>query len=657
MKLPNKINLQDKKEVPSPELQPEDVSPSPKSKKFLPKIKLPRLLIPKPVKIGLLVLLGFFLFLILVTGVFALSIKKQAKSASASISNITTSIQEKNLVATNEHLDELESSISKIESSYKTISWLRFIPLYGGYLRDGQSVLTASHSLIAAGKEGIKAIEPYSDLLGFKVDQEQEDKPEFDSIENRIIFLAETLDKISPQLDGIAEDLEVANQSLSTINLRRYPNSFLGKPIRPKIYQIQSGLSDTATLMVQAKPLIKLLPTLLGTPDPKLYMLLFQNDAEIRPTGGFMTAYAYIKVSQGKIEPLGSYDIYDLDARWSGRVKAPEAIQKYLNEPYWNLRNMNLSPDFKSSMDTFTEYYRDIPGLPQVDGIIALDTSLPVEILKIIGPIGVSGWGNFSAENDARCDCPQVVYALEEIADRPGSAIRVGRKAVLGPLMHSLLANAMGSPKHLWPTLLNVGLESINQKHLLFYFMDETTQSIAEDFNAAGRIAEYDQDYLHVSDSNFGGAKSDLFIQRDVEQEIEVSGGTVTKTVTLNYNNPEPGSNCNLEAGQLCLNGTYRDWVRLYVPLGSELVSVVGSEVEEKVGEDLGKTVFEVFFTMRPQSSSKLVFTYRLPFTPEDPYRLFIQKQPGKPSITHSIIYNGTPFEFDIDFDQELVLE
>lgn len=653
MELPNKINLQKKKETPSPEIEAEKVVSSPK--KFFSKIKLPHL--PKPVKIGLLVFLGLLLFLILVSGIFALSIKKQTQSASSSISQIATSIQEKNLIVTSQHLDKLESDINKIESSYKIVSWLKFIPLYGGYVKDGQAVLNASQSLIIAGKESISAIEPYSDLLGFKVDQEQEDKPEFDSIENRIIFLAETLDKISPQLDGIAEDLEIANQSLSNINPRRYPNSFLGKPIRPKIYQIQSALSDTATLMVQAKPLIKLLPTLLGTPDSKLYMLLFQNDGEIRPTGGFMTAYAYLKVSQGKMEPLGSYDIYNLDARWSGRVEAPEAIQKYLNETYWNLRNMNLSPDFKSSMDTFMEYYRDIPGIPQIDGIIALDTTVPVDVLEIIGPIGVSGWGNFSAEIDSRCNCPQVVYALEEIADRPGSAVRADRKAVLGPLMHSLLANAMGSPKHLWPTLLNVGLESINQKHLIFYFMDETTQSIAEDFNAAGRILDYDQDYLHVNDSNFGGAKSDLFIVRDVEQEIEVSGETITKTVTLNYNNPEPGSNCNLEAGELCLNGTYRDWVRLYVPLGSELISVVGSEVEEKVGEDLGKTVFEVFFTMRPQSSSKLVFTYRLPFSPQDPYRLFVQKQPGKPAITHSIIYNGSPFEFAIDSDQELVLE
>ena len=653
MSLPQKIELPVEKESPSSPKEKVETVSSPK-KKFSFKFKLPFKLptLSRPVKTGLFIFLGLILFLVLASGIFALSARKPALSASQSLKQIKIAFQEKDLVAVNQQLDQVETDLVKIQKSYNTISWLRVVPLYGRYLKDGQAVLLASESLIKAAKESIMAIEPYSDLLGFKVEEEQADKPEFDSIENRIIFLAETLDKISPQLDGIAEYLNTASQSLTEINPRHYPST-----LRPQIVQYQSSLSDTATLMTQAKPLIKLLPTLLGNPDPKLYMLLFQNDAEIRPTGGFMTAYAYLKVSQGKIEPLGSYDIYDLDARWSRAVKAPEAIQKYLNESYWNLRNMNLSPDFKSSMNTFMENYRDIPGLPQIDGIIAIDTTLPVEILKIIGPIGVSGWGNFSAEEDPRCKCPQVVYALEEIADRPGSAIRAGRKAVLGPLMHSLLANAMGSPKHLWPTILNVGLESINQKHLLFYFMDETTQSIAEDFNAAGRIVEYDHDYLHINDSNFGGAKSDLFIQRDVEQEIEVSSGTVTKTVTLNYHNPEPGSNCNLEAGELCLNGTYRDWVRLYVPLGSELVSVVGSEVEEKVGEDLGKTVFEVFFTMRPQSSSKLVFTYRLPFSASDPYRLFIQKQPGKPSITHSIIYNGRPFEYDIDFDQELVLE
>jgi hypothetical protein len=307
-------------------------------------------------------------------------------------------------------------------------------------------------------------------------------------------------------------------------------------------------------------------------------------------------------------------------------------------------------------MDEFYKYYRDISGLPKIDGIVAIDTKFPVEILKIIGPIGVGGWGNFGPQIDKRCDCPQVVYALEDMITKPVAGVRPDRKAVLGPLMHSMMANAMGSPKHTWPKLLNVALTSIKEKHLMFYFIEDKTQLIAEDFNAAGRIKDYQGDYLHVSDSNFGGAKTDMFITREVEQEIVVENGVTTKTVSISYNNPRKGDNCNLEAGQLCLNGVYRDYVRLYVPKGSKLISVTGSEVKEQTFEELGKTVFDGFFTMRPQSQSKIVFKYELPPMDHSNYKLLIQKQPGIESVKHTIYYNGNLTTVDLREDKEIVL-
>jgi hypothetical protein len=279
-------------------------------------------------------------------------------------------------------------------------------------------------------------------------------------------------------------------------------------------------------------------------------------------------------------------------------------------------------------------------------------------LLKILGPIGVGGWGNFTAEIDKRCDCPQVIYALEEIADRPTNTIKVGRKSVLGPLMHSVLANAMGSPKSKWPQILNAGLDAIKQKHIIFYFEDEKSQAAAEAFNAGGRIKDFEGDYLHVNDANFGGAKSNLFTTQEVEQEIELDGaGKVTKTVTLIYNNPFPGSNCNLEAGQLCLNGVLREYIRLYVPKGSKLIEVVGSEVTGTQGEDLGKTVLEAFFTLRPQSSSKVVFKYELPGTYSSPLKLMIQKQPGKPSQKYTINFNSRTQTIDLNTDTTLTLQ
>ena len=79
--------------------------------------------------------------------------------------------------------------------------------------------------------------------------------------------------------------------------------------------------------------------------------------------------------------------------------------------------------------------------------------------------------------------------------------------------------------------------------------------------------------------------------------------------------------------------------------------------MKENTFEDLGKTVFDAFFTMRPESSSKLVFEYELPALNLKPYRLLIQKQPGVNSIKESITFDGKPTSFDLTTDREIVLE
>lgn len=567
--------------------------------------------------------------------------------------------QKQDLVIAKVKSAELKKQIDEINSKYQKYSWVAKIPFLGNYVKDGQFGLNAAIHLSKSLDTLIISVEPYADLLGFATSATGEAKAktqEPQTIEDRIVFMAQTLDKISPDLDKVAVDMDLAMTELNKIDEKRYPESIRGKAVKSKITTLKSTVSESASLLSQAKPLIKLLPELLGNPNAKTYMILFQNDAELRPTGGFMTAYAFLRVTKGRIEPLSSYDIYDLDARFNKKVPSHPAIKKYLNENYLNLRNINMSPDYAVSMDEFYNFYKDIPGMPKPDGIIAIDTRFPVEILKIIGPIGVGGWGNFGPQNDPRCDCPQVVYALEEIADRPGSTVRVGRKAVLGPLMHSMMANAMGSPKHTWPKLINAVLGAIREKHLLFYFVEDNPQKIAEDFNAAGRVREYVGDYLYINDANLGGAKTDMFLTREVEQEITTENGGITKTVSISYNNPRKGDNCNLEAGALCLNGVYRDYIRLLVPKGSKLISVVGSEVKETVSEDLGKTVFEAFFTMRPQSQSKIVFKYELPPMDLSIYKLLIQKQAGLPSIKHTILYNGNQTTVLLAEDKEITL-
>ncbi|MCJ7829484.1 DUF4012 domain-containing protein, partial [Patescibacteria group bacterium] len=590
-----------------------------------------------------------------------LQMKKQALVFTAEAKGIYEGLQSQDLNKAVEKVASTKKEFEKLKTSYRKMVWLKVIPFASGYYRDGQRLFAGGGYLLETADLVVEALKPYSDLLGLDGGEEQKEEKDI-TTEERLILVLDTLDKIQPNLDKIGEKLDLAQTEIDKIDPNRYPQSLFGKKIKERVVSLIDTIDGTAQTVKEVKPIISHLKPILGVDEPKDYLLLFQNDAELRPTGGFLTAYATLSVENGKFSASNSNDIYTLDNRFGNRLKAPDPILNYHKNVFnWHLRDMNLSPDFKVSMDTFLENYGKIEDKDKIDGIIAVDTKVLVDLLKDLGPIGVSGFGNFSAENDKRCDCPQVFYELERYADKPVAGLKEERKGIIGPLMHSILLNAMGSPRKQWPLCMNVVFSNIAEKHLLFYFFDENIQKTMEVLNAGGRIKEYDGDYLHVNDCNFAGAKSNMFIKESFDQQIEVAAdGTITKTLTIDYKNPAPPSNCNLEAGELCLNGLYRDWVRVYVPKGSELIEVKGSEVQAKTYEDLGKTVFEAFYgdqsPLRPQGKAQLIFKYKLPFKYDNSqfYRLLIQKQPGTYGYENTIEFNGKKETFDLKTDKEL---
>ncbi|MFH2019530.1 MAG: DUF4012 domain-containing protein, partial [bacterium] len=445
----------------------------------------------------LFIILVVFLLIILSIGawlgVVGSRTYKKLQTVSSHASSLSSAIESRDLAMAGSELQLIGDSLREAQDSFKGVAPLKFIPFLGNYLRDADHVFVAGNIGVETGDLVIKALVPYADVLGFSGDVE---KLEFESAEERIIFLATTVEKLSPQMDEISQKISAIAEELNQIDENRYPRSFRDQEVRARITEVKKTVSGAGNSLSQFQPIIKLLPTLLGNPEPVRYLLLFQNDAELRPTGGFLTAYATLNVLRGKITPGVSEDIYSLDSSFRGKVPAPDPIKKYLPLVYtWYLRDMNLSPDFKVSMDTFTKYYNQTPIAPEVDAVIGIDTDFMVSLLKILGPIGVPGYGGkFSAELDPRCDCPQVIYELENIITRPTYEIREGRKSILGPLMNSMLANMMGSPKAKWAEFFTAFTDSVREKHRLMYFFNEERQQAVEALGAAGRINSYEGD-------------------------------------------------------------------------------------------------------------------------------------------------------------------
>lgn len=624
---------------------------------FLKKVKVicgkKGFLIGAGITLGLLLVLTIFLALPLrATYRKGMESYEQAKEVKLALS-------QKNIPLLKTKLKEVSGTLKETRAIYQKLRWLKVIPKAKDYYFDGERAFSIAEKGLEAGEIIIEAIEPYQDFLGLT---ERKEGGGEQTTEDRIDFLVATLGNLEPKLALLEEKVSEIEKLANEIDPYRYPEEIKGKEARSKLVEGKSQLRELALFFREGKPLLEKVDFLLGADEPRKYLVLFQNDGELRPTGGFWTAYGILQIENGKITPLISEDIYNLDSRFNSNIPAPEPIKKYLkNIFYWHLRDMNLSPDFRVSLDEFLPHYEKVAQEKEVDGIIALDTNVLVDILEVLGRIGVPGWGNFHADPDDRCfGCPQVVYQMELLADKPVPGIKTDRKGFMAPIMHSILANAMGAPREKITPLAQAFFKNLSSKHLLFYFPDQKLQGAIEKMGFGGRIKDFDEDYFHLSDTNLGGAKSNLFITQEVKHEYQLSNGKIKKKVTVKYQNNAPASDCNLERGNLCLNGLYRDWFRFYLPKGSKLEKLTGSETEAKTYQELGKSVFEGFygdkFPLYPKGISKVSIEYILPFSEKDRLKLLIQKQPGKDPVKHSIWVEGEK-QKELIVDGDIVTE
>lgn len=603
-----------------------------------------------------LVLFGFVSFFTIVLP--AQRVYSSAKLTYTQAKKVLDAIKTQNVAVAGDELVKTQQSLKKTQEDLHQLAYLKYIPLVSNYYNDADHLTNAgSHGLVAGGIF-IDSVKPYADVLGLK----GQGSFVMGSAEQRIQTAILTMGKITPRIDDIAKELEAVQKEVDGVDPNHYPSLFGGDKIRTQLTTLRTLTDEGVTFVNEARPLIKVLPSLLGESKEKKYLILFQNDKELRPTGGFITAYAVFRIDRGIIHVDRSDDIYTLDNSIRTVHKAPEPILAYLPKvKTLNLRDSNLSPDFVESMKTFNTLYKDASGKVDVDGIIALDTHVLVSVIKILDDEVVASGIKFTTKIDKRCDCPQVIYELEDNISRPVNYVKTGRKDLLGSLLYAIMQKALkSSPKLYWGPLFQDMVKEVNEKHVLAYIYNTDAQSGIESLNAAGRIKTVEGDYLHINDANFAGAKTNLYIKQTVDEKYQVAGdGTITKTVVINYKNPHPASDCNLERGGLCLNAIHRDWFRVYVPKGSKLVSSEGSEVKVKTYEELGKTVFDGFLTLRPQGAATLTLTYTLPFklASGSPLPLLIQKQPGTDNNYYTISINGkTKDKFELLVDKELKL-
>jgi hypothetical protein len=405
----------------------------------------------------------------------------------------------------------------------------------------------------------------------------------------------------------------------------------------------------------------------LGRDIDKRYLLVFQNNTEVRATGGFMGSFAVVDFKQGQIKKIDSPGggTYDTEGGLRRLVVAPEPM--WLVNPLWHLWDANWWPDWTRSAKKIMWFYEKSDG-PTVDGVISLTPDPVMKILRVIGPI------DLTAQHGVVITADNFMETVQEIAEQK-QHITLEPKLIIGDMMAVIMERLPTLEQEQYVQIIKILEESLSQKDVLLYLSDQGLQERVAKMGWDGRLKSVSGDYLSVINTNIGGAKSDKRIKQTITHEAKIStDGSIFDTVTIVREHQ--GVKGEVFSGVRNVN-----WLRVYVPLGARLISSSGwrapevtlekPEADWEIDADLlnesqaereaetgtwiyreqDKTVFANWSMIDPGEMAVIKLVYKLPFKVEKSgqereqfykYSLLAQKQSGthNSEISSTVIWS-----------------
>lgn len=441
-----------------------------------------------------------------------------------------------------------------------------------------------------------------------------------------------------------------------------------------------------------------ILAELLGQNGPRKYLFLLQNNHELRPTGGFIGTYALLSVNDGIVKQFFVDGIFNPDGQLRENIVPPKPLQKV--SAGWSLHDSNWFADFPTSAEKAIFFYEKTGG-PTVDGVITLTPTVMQQLLKLTGPIDLPQYGlTVDSENFIPVIQEQVEEKYDKEENKP--------KQVLADLSTLLLERVFSlKDERMLYDMAEALIQGLNEKHILLYSRNAQAENLIDKAGWSGRLQETDKDFLSVVHSNVNGYKTDGVIDETIRHRGEIAeDGSVIDTVTITR--VHKGGHTPYD----WWNRVNADYLRVYVPEGSELLSAKGmtwefpeapldyarlgfrkdSLVEEmeagervdeatgtRISRESGKTVFGNWVYVSPQESVTVEYRYRLPFKVRregradrgGAYSVIYQKQAGSlGSALSSVIQyppgwkpiwqtgaNLVPYEHILKLDTDLVTD
>ena len=387
-------------------------------------------------------------------------------------------------------------------------------------------------------------------------------------------------------------------------------------------------------------------PALTGFPfGAKKYLIVFQNNTELRPSGGFLSAFGIADFQSGFFTGIKMEDVYGaIDEH--PYIDPPYPMKELLADQWYKgytFRDANYDADFPKTANELVRMMRLTRPDIKIDGVIAVNYSLLEDLLGVMGPVKVNGI-EFTKDNLFET----LEYEVNKI-DRHNVEDLANRKNVLKPFANELIKNIILNPFRLG-AICSAITDNLNKKNIQLYFVDDGLQDMSLQKGWAGAWpavktagapqvsavvtetagAQSGNDFFALVEANLGGMKSDRYIKRDVTYHVRIAddpqtGDTkVTAEVTVDI--------YHYGIDNIPLSGDYKAFFRVYAPSGAGLTDAAREYKSDLWQNDDGAhKVFGNVVRLKPGERTRLFYSYALPksVAGKSGYSLNIPKQSG----------------------------
>lgn len=429
------------------------------------------------------------------------------------------------------------------------------------------------------------------------------------------------------------QDLITASQKIEKLRAKLSDKKFMEKfplPIRQRAADLLVKLDLYASLVNKARAAAFLLPQVTALDGKKTYLILFQNNLELRPAGGFIGSYGLLTFEKSRLIKILVDDIYNLDGGLKEVIAPPPEFITDLGQNRLYLRDTNYEPDFPTSARLAQTFYKKEAG-ESINGVLALDLVASAKLLWAVGGLDLPEYGEKVDGNNLF----EKAISHAEVNFFPGSQ---AKKNYLTSLQNQLFNKIFYVSKQNWPAIIGALTESLETKHLLVYLSEPELFSYLASENWSGVLprGREDQegefhDFLATVESNMGANKANFYLQRKFKLETQIGKeGGVSHRLRINYQNSSPSD--AFPAGK------YKNRFKIYLPFGAKLTRALFSETDISNSfqpfSDYNRTGYSALLVVEPRQQKTLILEYTL----KDPfkfsggrlnYRLDLIKQAG----------------------------